>query len=210
MTEDSLMQFTIFDIPVLREIIRVLSLLFLKICGWRREGKLPDIPKYVLIAAPHTSNWDLPFSLAIAFAFRLKICWMGKHTLFRLPFGPLFRWLGGVPIDRTKSRDTVSQIAEVFRERARMVMLIAPEGTRKKVKAWKTGFYHIARGANVPVLLAFLDYMKKVGGFGPLIYLSESLEADMAVIRSFYATVTPKHPAKTCLASVASLNCPRV
>jgi 1-acyl-sn-glycerol-3-phosphate acyltransferase len=201
-----LMRFTIFDIPVLREIIRGLSLLFLKICGWRREGRLPDIPKYVMIAAPHTSNWDLPFSLAIAFAFRLKICWMGKHTLFRRPFGPIFRWLGGIPIDRTKSRDTVSQIAQAFRERARMVMIISPEGTRKRVKVWKTGFYHIARGADVPVLLAFLDYMKKVGGFGPLIHLSENLEADMAVIRSFYATVTPRHPEKTGLAAVASVN----
>ncbi|MCX5818760.1 MAG: lysophospholipid acyltransferase family protein [Deltaproteobacteria bacterium] len=200
------MHLTIFDIPVLRDIMRGLALLILKICGWRREGKLPDIPKYIMIAAPHTSNWDLLFTMAVALAFRLKICWMGKHTLFRRPFGPLLCLLGGIPIDRTKSRDTVAQIVQAFRERARMVMIISPEGTRKKVKVWKTGFYHIARGADVPVLLAFLDYMKKVGGFGPLIYLSESLEADMAVIRSFYATVTPRHPEKTCLAAVVSVN----
>ena len=200
------MHLTIFDIPVLRDIMRGLALLILKICGWRREGKLPDIPKYVMIAAPHTSNWDFLFTMAVALAFRLKICWMGKHTLFRRPFGPLLRMLGGIPIDRTKSRDTVSQIAQAFRERAKMVMLISPEGTRKKVKVWKTGFYHIARGANVPVLLAFLDYMRKVGGLGPLVYLSENLEADMAVIRNFYANVTPRHPKKTGLAAVAPLN----
>jgi 1-acyl-sn-glycerol-3-phosphate acyltransferase len=200
------MHLTIFDIPVLRDILRGLALLILKVCGWRREGKLPDIPKYVMIAAPHTSNWDFLFTMAVAFAFRLNICWMGKHTLFRRPFGPLLRLLGGIPIDRTKSRDTVSQIAQAFRERARMVMIISPEGTRKKVKVWKTGFYHIARGANVPVLLAFLDYMRKVGGLGPLVYLSENLEADMAVIRNFYANVTPRHPEKTGLAAVASVN----
>ena len=200
------MHLTIFDIPVLRDIMRGLALLILKICGWRREGKLPDIPKYIMIAAPHTSNWDLLFTMAVALAFRLKICWMGKHTLFRRPFGPLLRLLGGIPIDRTKSRDTVAQIVQAFRERARMVMIISPEGTRKKVKVWKTGFYHIARGADVPVLLAFLDYMKKVGGFGPLMYLSQNLEADMAAIRSFYATVTPRHPEKTCLAAVVSVN----
>jgi 1-acyl-sn-glycerol-3-phosphate acyltransferase len=200
------MHLTIFDIPVLRDILRGLALLILKVCGWRREGKLPDIPKYVMIAAPHTSNWDFLFTMAVAFAFRLKICWMGKHTLFRRPFGPLLRLLGGIPIDRTKSRDTVSQIAQAFRETAKMVMLISPEGTRKKVKVWKTGFYHIARGANVPVLLAFLDYMRKVGGLGPLVYLTDNLEADMAVIRSFYATVTPRHPDQTSLAAISSVN----
>lgn len=200
------MHLTIFDIPVLRDILRGLALLILKVCGWRREGKLPDVPKYVMIAAPHTSNWDFLFTMAVALAFRLKICWMGKHTLFRRPFGPILRLLGGIPIDRTKSRNTVSQIAQVFRERAKMVMLISPEGTRKKVKVWKTGFYHIAREANVPVLLAFLDYMRKVGGLGPLVSLTENLEADMAVIRNFYANVTPRHPDKTALAAVASVN----
>lgn len=200
------MHHTIFDVPVLREIIRGLSILFLRICGWRREGVLPDLPRYVMIAAPHTSNWDFPFTMAIAFAFRLKICWLGKHTLFRRPFGSLFRWLGGIPIDRTKSGDTVSQAIQAFREKARIVMLISPEGTRKKVRAWKTGFYHIALGANVPVLLAFLDYMKKVGGIGPLVRLSGNLEADMAMIRDFYVSVTPKHPEKTGLAAVSPLH----
>jgi 1-acyl-sn-glycerol-3-phosphate acyltransferase len=197
------MNHTIFDVPVLREIIRGLALLFLKVCGWRREGVLPDLPRYVMIAAPHTSNWDFPFTMAIAFAFRLKICWLGKHTLFRRPFGPFFRWFGGIPIDRTKSSDTVSQAIQAFREKARIVMLISPEGTRKKVRAWKTGFYHIAMGANVPVSLAFLDYMKKVGGIGPLVRLSGNLELDMAAIRDFYATVTPKYPEKPSLATVA-------
>lgn len=200
------MNHTIFDVPVLREIIRGLALLFLKVCGWRREGVLPDLPRYVMIAAPHTSNWDFPFTMAIAFAYRLKICWLGKHTLFRRPFGPFFRWFGGIPIDRTKSSDTVSQAIQAFREKAKIVMLISPEGTRKKVRAWKTGFYHIAMGANVPVSLAFLDYMKKVGGIGPLVRLSGNLELDMAAIRDFYATVTPKYPEKASLATVAQIH----
>jgi len=101
------MSSTIFDVTILRNLLRILSLLFLKISGWRTEGQPPDIPKYVLIAAPLTSNWDFPMTLALVFSFRLQICWLGKASLFRWPFRGLFRWLGGIPVDRSKANQVV-------------------------------------------------------------------------------------------------------
>lgn len=196
------MQYTIFDVPVLRNIIRLLAILFLKMIGWRKEGSLPHIPKYVIILAPHTSNWDLPIGLAIAFALKLKGYWLGKDDLFRWPFHGFFRWLGGIPIDRSKSSDIVVQMVQVFKERANLTMILTPEGTRKKVTYWKSGFYHIARCANVPIVLAFLDYLRKAGGVGPVFYPTGDIEADMEYIRAFYATVTGKHPEKQCIPSL--------
>ena len=147
-----------------------------------------------MIAAPHTSNWDAPIALAMVFAFRFKAHWLVKHTAFRWPFRGVLRWLGAIPIDRTKSTDVVTQMVEELKKRAELVLLIAPEGTRKKVTRWKTGFYHIACGAGVPLVLAFLDYARKEGGLGPVFQPTGNLEADMAEILGFYATVTGKHP----------------
>ncbi|MBU3935773.1 lysophospholipid acyltransferase family protein [Patescibacteria group bacterium] len=188
------MQYTIFDVPVLRNIFRLLAILFLKMIGWCKEGSLPDIPKYVMILAPHTSNWDLPIGLAIAFALKLRGYWLGKDRLFRWPFHGFFQWLGGIPIYRSKSSDVVAQMVQVFKERASLAMVLAPEGTRKKVTYWKSGFYHIARDANIPIVLAFLDYLRKAGGIGPVFNPTGDIEADMEYIRAFYATVTGKYP----------------
>jgi 1-acyl-sn-glycerol-3-phosphate acyltransferase len=192
------MKYTIFDVPVLRGFLRGLSVLYLKMIGWRREGSLPDIPQYVIIVAPHTSNWDFPIGLAFAFALEIRGYWLGKDSLFRWPFRGFFRWLGGIPIDRSRSSDVVAQMIQIFRERARLTMVVAPEGTRKKVTYWKSGFYHIARGANVPIVLAFLDYLRKAGGIGPVLNLTGDIEADMESIRAFYATVKGKYPEKQC------------
>jgi 1-acyl-sn-glycerol-3-phosphate acyltransferase len=188
------MQCTIFDVPVLRNLVRLLAILFLKMVGWRKEGSLPHIPKYVMILAPHTSNWDFPIGLAIAFDLKLRAHWLGKDRFFRWPFHGFFRWLGGIPIDRSKSCDVVAQMVQVFKERARLTMVLAPEGTRKKATHWKSGFYHIARGANVPIVLAFLDYLRKAGGIGPIFNPTGDIETDMEYIRAFYATVTGKYP----------------
>lgn len=192
------MTYTIFDVPVLRGLLRALSILYLKIIGWRKVGNLPDIPQYVIIVAPHTSNWDFPIGLAFAFALKIRGYWLGKDSLFRWPFRGFFRWLGGIPIDRSKSSDVVAQMVQIFRERARLTMVLAPEGTRKKVSYWKSGFYHIARGANVPIVLAFLDYFRKAGGIGPVFKPTGDIEADMEFIRAFYKTVTGKYPEKQC------------
>jgi 1-acyl-sn-glycerol-3-phosphate acyltransferase len=169
-----------------------MGLIFLKMLGWRIEGEIPSIKKFVIIAAPHTSNWDFPISLAVAFALKVKIYWMGKAAMFRWPFGAACRWLGGIPINRTRSHNMVEQCVRAFRERDKLILLIPPEGTRKKVSYWKTGFYHIAKGANVPIVLGFLDYRRKTGGIGPTFYPTERIEDDMQEIKSFYATITGK------------------
>lgn len=185
---------TVFESPFFSGLMRAISIVFLKIAGWRRVGRLPELPRYVMIGAHHTSNWDAPIAIAMVFAFRLKAYWLGKHTAFRWPFRGLLKWLGGIPIDRTKSTDVVTQMIEEMKKRAELVLLLAPEGTRKKVTRWKTGFYHIAVGAGVPIVLSFLDYTRKEGGLGPVFHPTGHLAADMADILTFYSTVTGKHP----------------
>lgn len=188
---------TVFESPVLGGLLCGLSNVYLKITGWRRVGLLPDIPRCVMIAAPHTSNWDAPIALAMVFAYRLKAHWLVKHTAFRWPFRGILRWLGAIPIDRTKSTDVVTQMVDELKKRAELVLLLSPEGTRKKVTRWKTGFYQIALGAGVPLVLAFLDYARKEGGLGPVFYPTGDFKADMTEIMKFYSTVTGRHPEKT-------------
>jgi len=197
------MNYTIYDIPILRNLLQFLSLCALKIIGWRKSGQVPKLPKFVLIAAPHTSNWDFPVTLAIVFAFRMQLHWLGKESLFRWPFGILFRWLGGIPVNRSKSTDMVAQTIQTFKEKARLVMMLAPEGTRKKVRYWKTGFYHIATGANVPIVMGFLDYAKKAGGIGPILMPTGNIESDMEKIRAFYENIKGKVPDKSATALIS-------
>lgn len=188
------MQRTLFETPVIGTIFYWISVIFLKIMGWRRDGQLPDLPQYVMIAAPHTSNWDMPITLALAFVFRIKVYWMDKVTIFKWPFRTLMMWLGGIPIDRSKSNNIVEQSISAFKENDHLVMIIPPEGTRKKVRYWKTGFYHIAHGAGVPIVLGYLDYARKTGGIGPVVYTTGDIDADMKIIRKFYAGITGKYP----------------
>ena len=161
------------------------------------EGQLPLIPKFVLVGAPHTSNWDLPFTLLMAFAFKARIHWMGKIAIFRRPFKGFFQWLGGIPVKRSQSDNLVEQSIQQFRRNEQLILTIAPAGTRKQVIRWKSGFYHIACGANVPIVLGFLDYRRKVGGFGPLVHPTGDITTDMATIRAFYDGVTGKKPARS-------------
>lgn len=168
------------------------SLIFSKMLGWHVEGEIPDIKKFVIIAAPHTSNWDFPITLAVTFVLKIKIYWMGKAIMFRWPFGAAFRWLGGIPIDRSQSHNVIEQSIQAFKKRDKLIMVIPPEGTRKKASYWKTGFYHIARGANVPIVLGFLDYRRKAGGIGPTLHPTGRIEEDMQEIKTFYATITGK------------------
>ena len=168
--------------------------MLLRLFGWRAEGSLDDLPKCVLVVAPHTSNWDFPVMLALAIALRIKATWMGKHTLFRPPFGWLMRWLGGLPIDRGARHNVVEQAVESFRTRDRLVLAVLPEGTRKRTPYWKSGFYHIAMGAKVPIALGYADYRRKVGGIGRVIVPSGDVDADMALIREFYSGMAGKRP----------------
>ena len=200
------MHYTIFDTPILSSVLRRTAGLFLRVFGWRKEGQLPDIPKCVMIAAPHTSNWDLPVMLFFAFAFQTKLFFMVKDAVFRWPFGPLFRWLGGIPIDRTKPNGVVEQSIQAFRDNDELIMVVPPSGTRSKVRYWKTGFYHIANGAGVPIVLGFLDYRRKVGGVGPVVVPTGDIEADMQAVRAFYADITGKNPEKASLRTITSLD----
>lgn len=173
---------------------RMIGALFLRLFGWRVEGRFPSLPKAVLIAAPHTSNWDFPFMLACAYVLDLRPMWLGKQQMFRWPFGGLMRWLGGLPVDRSRSDDLVRQAVERFAAAPSLLLLVPPAGTRSMAPHWKSGFYHIASGAGVPIVCTFLDYRHRVGGIGCTVIPSGDLGADMGLIRAFYAGVTAKYP----------------
>jgi 1-acyl-sn-glycerol-3-phosphate acyltransferase len=169
----------------------------LRFRGWRFEGDIPDVPKFVAIIAPHTSNWDFFIMLQFAIAKKVSARWLGKHTIFRWPLVSLLQSLGGIPLDRRKRSDVVASAVTAFEENDQLILAMAPEGTRKFTHAWKSGFYHIAREAAVPVLLVYLDYEKRVAGTGPLITLTGNVDEDMASVEEFYQKVTAKYPVKT-------------
>ncbi|WP_066260223.1 lysophospholipid acyltransferase family protein [Hydrogenophaga flava] len=179
---------TIFTTPVVAPLLRAMSTGFLRLTGWTVEGHLPpSAAKSVFIAAPHTSNWDLPYTLMVAFALRLNPYWMGKASIFRFPFGGLMRWLGGIAVDRTKSNNLVAASAQAIQDADGPLQLIAPpEGTRSKTRYWKTGFYYIATTAQVPIILAYMDYATKRSGLGPVFEPTGDIDADMVRIKAFY------------------------
>lgn len=166
----------------------------LRLFGWKLDIVLPNQPKMVVIAAPHTSNWDFVFGLAAVLALQIRLHWFGKHTIFREPFKGLLIKLGGIPIDRTASIGVVEQTTQQFRQKSRLLIGLAPEGTRSLAPKWKSGFYQIANAAQVPILVAYLDYRRKVIGLGPLIHPSGDYAADLEKIQSFYRGVAPRRP----------------
>ena len=168
---------------------------WLRAFGWEIEGGPPAVEKAVVVAAPHTSNWDLPFTLAVAWSLDLDIRWVGKHTLFERPvWGGFLRSLGGIGVDRRTSNDAVKSIAEVIRRHERILLIVPPEGTRSAAKRWKTGFYWIAVEAGVPIVLGFLDYGKKRGGLAELLHPTGDIAADFELLRRFYRDVRGKFP----------------
>jgi 1-acyl-sn-glycerol-3-phosphate acyltransferase len=186
------------EVPVTRKLIyhnrffaavlRCCGRAFLKLSGWRIVGQPPSAPKFVAIAAPHTSNWDFPVFMAAVGYLGLEVSFLGKHTLFQRPLGWFFYWLGGIPVERDggAAGDIVAQAVAAFPTRERLILGIAPEGTRSAVDTWKTGFYRIAEQAGVPVLPAYLDARSKTIGFGPLFTPSGDAARDIAVLRDFY------------------------
>jgi 1-acyl-sn-glycerol-3-phosphate acyltransferase len=187
---------TIFDTPVVNTVLRNLSIVFLKLAGWKVEGSLPQGGhKSVLIAAPHTSNWDLPYTLMVAFALRLNVYWMGKESIFKPPFRGLMMWLGGIPVRRDSSNNLVAASIEAIKAAdGPLQLIVPPEGTRSKARYWKTGFYYIAVGAQVPIVMAYMDYSRKVSGLGPVFIPTGNIEVDMAAIQTFYAPFKGKNP----------------
>ena len=187
---------TILDTPGVNTVLRWFSIGFLKATGWKVQGQLPaNGRKSVLIAAPHTSNWDLPYTLMVAFALRLNVYWMGKQSIFKPPFRGVMLWLGGIPIQRESSNNVVeASIAAIQNADGPVQLIVPPEGTRSKARYWKTGFYYIALGANVPIVMAYMDYARKESGLGPVFEPTGNIEADMATIQAFYAPFKGKNP----------------
>jgi 1-acyl-sn-glycerol-3-phosphate acyltransferase len=189
------MHTTIFDTPGVNTVLRLFSIAFLRLTGWKVLGSLPPgAEKCVLIAAPHTSNWDLPYTLMVAFQLKLHIYWIGKASIFSPPFRGVMMWLGGIPVDRARSNNMVAASADAIRNADRPLQLVVPpEGTRSKARYWKTGFYYIAHAANVPIVMAFMDYKKKETGLGPVFSPTGDIDADMQVIKAFYASIRGKN-----------------
>jgi len=171
-----------------------LGRLWLGAFGWKIQEYDQGYRKFVVIAAPHTSNWDLPFMLATAYAMRVRVSWFGKHTVFIPPLGWLLRKLGGIPVDRRSPHSLVTQMAEQFSTRDYLVLAVSPEGTRRKVDFWKSGFYQIAVKSGVPIGLSYLDYERRRSGLGMFILPTGNVKADMEKIRAFYQNIRGKYP----------------
>lgn len=162
--------------------------------GWKPEGVLPDFPKMVIVGASHTSNWDFLVFVGTVDAVGRQVRFIGKHSLFRGAVGRFMRSLGGVPVDRSRSQDLVGQIATEFARHEDFVLIVAAEGTRSRTTEWKTGFYHIARRAGVPIVCAGPDYPRRRGVFGPVIHPTGDYERDMAPAFAFFRSLRPKYP----------------
>ncbi len=172
--------------------LRALGRAVLRLMSFRVEGEVPDLAKFVIAVAPHTSNWDFVVGAAAMFALDLRLTFIGKHTLFRWPLGTAMRWMGGIPVDRSSAHGVVGDAVRAFERVDTRVLAIAPEGTRKRVERFRSGFLHIARGARVPVLLATLDWGERCVRLGPLFTPGGDLEAELRRVEAFYAPVRGK------------------
>jgi 1-acyl-sn-glycerol-3-phosphate acyltransferase len=184
---------------------RTLGRLVLGVLGWRLEGTFPDLPKFVLVGYPHTSNWDAVVGMAAALAYGIEIHFFAKREAFRGPLGWLLRALGGIPVDRSRPGGLVTQAVEEFARRPAFLLGVTPEGTRSPVPRWKTGFHHIATTVGVPVVLVALDYGNRRIGPGPLLQLSGDLAADLARIVAHFAGVEGRNPENASLPSPEQL-----
>jgi 1-acyl-sn-glycerol-3-phosphate acyltransferase len=171
-----------------------LGRLMMGLRAWTIEGDFPDIPKLVMAFAPHTSNWDFPTGLWVKLALRLEVRFVAKHTLFFWPLGPLLRWLGGIPVDRRAAAGFVDELSRELRDAGKIVLVVAPEGTRKRTEKWKSGFYRIAQEAGVPILLLRFDYPRRLILIGPLFRPSGDYESDLAAMRALVEPRMARRP----------------
>ena len=165
--------------------------------GWKLTGEFPNVPKAIIIGVPHTSNADGYYSIAAMMALSLRIKIMAKDSMFFWPLGWFFRWLGFIPIDRTASKGVVDQSVAKFNEYDQLLLVVAPEGTRGGAEKWKTGFYHIAHKASVPIILGGIDYVKKELSFNGALYPSGDIDADLNKLYDLYAGFAPGHPERS-------------
>ena len=175
-------------------ISRAIGHLMMRAGGWHFEGEVPDEPKMVVIVAPHTSNWDFVVGVGALFSIGFRISFLGKHTLFKWPLGIFMRWLGGVPVERSVSRDRVGENVAAFNSAEKLILAVAPEGTRKLVKEWKTGFYHVAHGAHVPIIPVAFDYGAKTIKLMPPFWTTGDADGDIRKIKELYRGVVPRNP----------------
>ena len=165
---------------------RLIGKTYMKFLGFKAVGEIPTEAKFITLAVPHTTNWDLPNMLFYCFSTDQRISFMMKASVFRWPFGGFFRAMGGIPIDRSKKNDTVAQMVKAFEESDYLNVVIPPEGTRGRRDYWKTGFYYIALEANIPIVLGFLDYARKEVGYGPVLHPTGDIEKDFEKIAAYY------------------------
>ena len=173
---------------------------YLKIIGWKTGSALPaSVKKCVLVGAPHTSSMDYPIALATLYASGVRVRFLAKKSLFRFPLGIVMRLTGGIPVDRSRHTNMVETMIEMFNNSDELVLLIPVEGTRSYVKEWRSGFYYTALGAEVPIALGYLDYGRKMAGFGEVFYPTGNYQRDLAVIKEYYRQFKPRYPEKSSL-----------
>lgn len=175
---------------------KAMGRMLLGVYRWYIEGHLPDAPRFVIVLAPHTSSMDFFIGMGTMFAVGFKSSWFIADAYDWWPLGNVLRWLGAIPVDRTMRLDLVARMVEKFNRSDRFILAIFPEGSRQKIEQWKTGFWHIADGAGVPIQLVAMDYDKRATIFGPVIETSGDREKDMKAIRRHFRSVRGKHPDK--------------
>lgn len=178
------------------KLARFVGRLLLKVCNWRIEGEICNAPKFMLVMAPHTSWWDFTNNLGVMLATGIEVSWFIANKYTRWPLGTLIRYIGGVPVERSSRQDLVSQMVDHINGKDQFVLAIFPEGTRKKVTKWKTGFWYIATQSKLSVQVVSVDYKKRATIFGPVLDLSDDIDADIEKIQSFFQQATARYPAQ--------------
>lgn len=175
-------------------LVRAVGRAVLRVAGWRRVGELPELPKFVVCVVPHTSNWDFVIGYAGKMSYNLRAGWLGKASLFRGPMGPLLRFMGGIAVNRSAAHGVVGEAVDRFSSVDQLVLGVAPEGTRRKVDRWKSGFYHIARESGVPIVPVALDWGTRRLRVGPTLHPTDDEAADIETLQSFFRTVRGRVP----------------
>jgi 1-acyl-sn-glycerol-3-phosphate acyltransferase len=177
-------------------LMQKIARLVLHLIGWHTNVTPPGASRYVLIGAPHTSNWDFAIMMLLTTSEGIPVNWMGKDSLFKGPLGYLMRFFGAISVNRKEQTNLVDQIASMFDNKKELIVVLSPEGTRSKTSRWRTGFYYIALKANVPIVMAYADYKNKVCGIGPSIRPTGDIQADFEIIKKFYKGIEGKYPLK--------------
>lgn len=187
---------TIFHSKFILPTLSLVAKGLIRFGGWKVVGEPPKQDKYVILAAPHTSNWDFYWCMNAAISQKWEVNWVGKESLFKGFAKPILLWLGGIPVNREQAGSVVQSYCDLIKEKEKISLVIAPEGTRSLRRKWKTGYYRIAMQADISIALGFTDFEKKEVGFGLTFKPCGDYEKDKKIIESFYAQKTAKYPDK--------------